>query len=827
MGWLWPHSLRLLAKAPGFATVAILSLALGIGANTAIFTLINALLLEELPVRQPEQLVELYVKRLEGQVPFSYPMFRELQRGQRVFSDLMAWSGGSLSNVEVNGVLSRNTVMAVSGNFYSELGVSPLLGRLIAAEDANLQEGSTSQVAVLSYGFWQRHFGAAADVVGRPIHIEEHAFTIIGVTRKWFTGMTPGEPPEIMIPLTAQPLISAEWLQNLDDRSKLWLSVTGRLKPGVNIAQARAQLQSLWPGVLEATASTEEPGLRRQRFLSMGLEVAPVSTGLSRALRAAYTRPLYVLLGIVGLILLVACMNLANLMLARASVRSQETAIRLALGARRWTLGGQVLTETLSLSFSGALLALGFAYWGSRLLVKLVTRNSLAPIVFDLRPDWRVLCVTAFAAILSGILFGLAPAWHASRQDPASLLQQNARTLAVGAGKMAKGLVVAQVALSFVLVMGAGLLVRTFQNLSSIDLGFQQDNLLEVLLSPKPGGYQNLDMNAYYAQLLRRLSTIAGVQSVGMGPFVPAPEGWRDTVSPGSVSTEAGRANGLMANATMITPGFFATMGMRLLRGRDFDWNDDVRHPFVAIISRSLAQQLFPNGSAIGWRIRFSFMPEYQALEIVGVVEDARLFYFRDAEKSANAVYLPGLQHARDALGESIVMRTGGSPEGLARVVAQEIASFGREYALRTETVPQVVAQTLVPVRVTVTLSAFFAVLALLLASIGLYGLMSYTVGRRTHEIGIRLALGAQRARVRWMVLRETLALGLAGTAIGIPCALAASRLLTSMLFGVSSNDMPILLIAFLLVLGVAAAAGYLPARRATLVHPMIALRCE
>jgi predicted permease len=828
MQTLWQdlrYGLRILGKAPGFTTVAILSLALGIGASTAIFTLINALLLRELPVRQPEQLVELSVRRLEGQVPFSYPMFRELERGQRVFSNLMAWSGGGLHNVEVNGTLSQDTLVSVSGNYYSELGVSPLLGRLITPEDANAQSGSTSQVAVLGYGFWQRRFGAATDVVGRQIRIEGQSFTIVGVTRKWFTGMTPGEPPEIMIPVTAQPLISGGSIQSLDDRSKLWLSLTGRLKLGVNIAQARAQLQSLWPGVLEATASTQEPGLRRQRFLSMGLELAPAATGLSKALRSEYTRPLYVLLGIVGLILLVACVNLANLMLARAAARSQETSIRLALGASRWTLRRQVLTETLTLSCSGALLGLAFAYWGSHLLVSWMTHDSLAPIVFDLRPDWRVLCATAAAAIVTGIVFGLAPAWHASRQDPACLLQLNARTLTTGVGMAGKVLIVTQVALSCVLVIGAGLLARTFQKLSSIDLGFQQDNLLEVLLSAKPGGYQNVNVNAYHTQLLQRLSAIPGVRSVGMGPFVPAPEGFRDTVSTTSAPDAAARSTGLMADATEVTPGFFATMGMRLVRGRDFDWNDDDRHPPIAIVSRSLAERLFPDGSAIGRRIRFGFMPEYQALELVGVADDARLFDFRDAQKAANVVYIPMLQDMKYAQAESLVIRTSQSPESVARAVAQEIESLGHEYALRTETVPQVMAQTLVAEQGTAALSAFFAGLALLLVSIGLYGLMSYAVSRRTHEIGIRVALGAQRARVRWMVLREALMLGVVGTAIGIPCALAAARLLASMLFGVPSNDLPTIMAAVALLLIVAALAGYLPARRAMRVDPMVALR--
>jgi len=444
-----------------------------------------------------------------------------------------------------------------------------------------------------------------------------------------------------------------------------------------------------------------------------------------------------------------------------------------------------------------------------------------------LRPDWRVLCTAAAAAIVTGILFGVAPAWFASRQDPASLLQQNRRTLAAGVGRAGKALIVGQVALSFVLVMGAGLLVRTFQKLSSIDLGFRQDNLLEVLLSPRPGGFSNVDVNAYRLELLQRLSAIPGVRSVAMGPFVPEPEGWRDTVSATTATDAAGRGTGLMADATEVTPGFFATMGMSLLRGRDFDWRDDDRHPPVAIVSQSLAERLFPNGTATGQRIRFSFMPEYQALEVVGVADDARLFDFRDAQKAADVVYLPTLQDVKYPLGGSLVIRASQSPESVASAVARQIESLGHEYALRTETAPAVMAQTLVAEQGTAALSAFFAGLALLLASIGLYGLMSYMVSRRTHEIGIRVALGAQRQNVRWMVLRDAVALGVIGIAAGIPCSLGANRLLASMLFGVSSTDALSLATASLLLLGVALTAGYFPARRAMRVDPMVALRCE
>ena len=819
------YTIRVLTRDRGFTAVAVLSLALGIGANTAVFTLINALLLRNLPVQHPERLVELSSVRRDGKIPFSFPTFREVERGQRVFSGLIGWSSGGMCNVEVNGVLSQEHVRAVTGNYYSELGVSPLLGRLITPEDVNPHNGSTSQVAVLGYEFWQSWFGGATDVVGKTIRIEGQPFTILGITRKWFAGMTPGEPPEITIPTTAQPLVWSDRFNVLEDRSLLWVRTTGRLKDDVTIGQARAQLQSFWSDVLAATAPTQTPGLRLQTFLSMGLDVAPAATGIAKDLRSKFTRPLYVLLGIVALILVVACVNLANLMLARAAARSHEMSVRVALGASRWILARQVLTESLTLSLVGALLGLAFAYWGSRFLVSLMAQAYLAPLTFDLRPDLRVLAVTAGAAILTGILFGLAPAWRASREDPSFVLQQNARSSAGGVGRLSKALIVTQVALSLVLLVGAGLLVGSFERLSSIEFGFQKEDLLEITLNHRPGGYQDLDMNAYHTQLIRRVSSLPGVRSVGFSDSsVPNPEGWRYTTA--AMSGDSSASAELMANLAIISPGFFRTLGIALLRGRDFEWTDDDHHPHLAIVSNSLAAHLFPDGNAIGQRIRFGVTPELQNLEIVGIASDARVFDLRDT--SAAAVYVSGLQLPKGGSQWGFLfVRTNESPEAIARPVVDEIELLGHEYVSRTRTVTQVADQFLVPERVTAVLSGFFAALALLLASVGLYGLMSYAVARRTREIGIRVALGAKRENILCMVLRETLALALFGLALGVPCALAASRLLAGMLFGVSPSDVPTMAAVSLLLLIVALVAGYLPARRASVMDPMVALRTE
>ncbi len=806
------YTARVLRKSPGFTAVAIFSLALGIGANTAVFSLLDALLLRDLPVREPERLVELSVVRRGDKIMFSYPMFRVIERGQKVFSGLIGWSFGEMANVELNGELSQADVRSVTGNYYSELGAVPLLGRLIAPEDID-SAGGTSPVAVLSFEFWQRRFGGAANVVGKEIAIEGQPFTIVGVTRRWFTGMSAGEAPDVTIPL-----------KSTDERSRLWVFITGRLKDGVTLAQARAQLESLWPEILRATTPTEAPGLRRQLFFSMGLDVSPAATGINRRLRSHFSRPLFLLMGMVGLILLAACVNLANLMLARAAARSHEMSVRAALGASRGTLVRQVLTESLALSACGALLGLALAYLGSRLLVSLLTEGSLTPIVLDLRPDWRVLSFTGLAAILTGILFGLAPAWRCAREDPISVLQQNPRSVAGAAGKLGKALIVSQVALSLVLLMGAGLLVGSFRKLTSADLGFQKERVLEVHLFPRPGGYQDLDASAYHQQLTERIASLPGVDSEGFSDVaVGSDQRWQDKVS--TMEDTASPSAGFMASAAMISPDFFRTLGISIVRGRDFNWNDDEHHPRVAILSSSLAQKLFPSGNALGQQIRFSFMPELQGLEVVGVAGNARLFDLHDA--SAPVIYLPSLQVLKSEPWAYLFVRTRESPETVARAVGKEVASLGREYPLSTETVSEEISQALVEERAIAWLSTFFAGLALLLASVGLYGLMSYGVTRRTREIGVRMALGARAASVRWAVLRETLALALAGIALGIPCALASSRLIAGMLFGISPGDLPTTASISALLLVVALAAGYLPARRASRVDPAVALRAE
>jgi len=818
--WLnFRYALRVLARNPGFTVVAVLSLSLGIGGNIAIFTLINALLLRALPVAHPEQLVQLSLVRRDGKIPFSFPMFREVERGQRVFTGLFGWGNSGGTNVEVHGALELNRVVAVTGKAHSEFGATPLLGRLLTPADCD-SNSTNANVAVIGYEFWQRRFGGALDVVGTQIRVEGHPFTIVGVTRKWFTGLSTGEPPEVTVPVTAEPLLTN--MPSIETRSMLWLSVFGRLKPGVSIEQARAQLQSFWPDVLLSTVSTKTPGPRRDLFLSMGLEVAPAARGRRSDLRDQFARPLYVLAGIVGLILLVACVNLANLMLARAAARGHEMSVRVAIGATRASLVRQILTESLTLSLGGGLLGLAFAFWGSRLLLLLMTAGNPLIVSLDLSPDFRILAVTICIAVLTGILFGLAPAWRASREDPALMLQQNARGSSRGAGSIGKSLIVVQVALSLVLLLGAGLLVNSFHRLRTIDTGFRTQNVLEIGLNPVPRGYEGINFTSYRRELLAGVARLPGVISVAFSETeIPGAQDYdRDVISP---TAEAVTSAHRMAIGVRVSPKFFSTMGIPLLQGRDFTDADDEHQPRFAIVNRSLASRLFQGGDAVGQSVRFSVMPEYQSVQIVGVVDDARVLNLRDA--TAPALYFCAYQEQVQA--GNLIVRTTQSADALATAAGREIDSLGHEYALHTKTIDQVIGQDLVEERVTATLSAFFAGLALMLASIGLYGLMSYAVVRRTREIGIRVAMGAQRGNILWIVLRETLMLALGGIAIGVPAGLVASRLIASMLFGVTASDLPTVVIISALLLVVSLVAGYLPAFRASNIDPIHALRTD
>src|SRR5215469_7496241 len=815
---------RMLRKSPGFTAVAVLTLALGIGANTAIFSLLDGLVLRDLPVPHPEQLV-----RVDAYAPgdsvggLSLPMFQEIARHQKAFSSMFAWEGEGIVNIEINGSLSRGDVWSVDGNFYSSLGANPEIGRLISPEDVNANSATPTLVGVLGYDYWQTYFGGDPAVIGKTIKIEQFPFTVIGVTRPGFAGMTADIPFQIAIPITASPLVfdnDTDVQKHLQRRDALWLDGAARLKPGVTLDQARAQLNSLWPAIRAATLPVNPTPELRSRFLSLRLNVESGARG-SSYVRGRFSTPLYILLGISGLILLIACANLASLILSRAAARSHEMGLRVALGASRWRLVRQTLTESVMLSVFGTLAGLILGLWGSRALSNLIfSETYIVPAALNLKPDLRMLAFASAVAILTGVLFGLGPALRASARDPNSALQQGSRGVGRVMGRLGKSLILTQIALSLTLLACAGLFIRSLENLRDVHPGFQIEGLLDVNLNPNPGGYKNLNWAAYFHQLTDKVAALPGVASAGISHMRPGWMEWNEQVAVRAIERST-----VDANCAMSMPGFFRTMGIGLIRGRTFTWQDNDRAPRVALVSESLARTLFPARGALGQRIDVTSEPNWKDLQIVGVVSDASVYNIR--KHAPPTIYLPSIQYGDYSGWSQLMVRTRIAPAGVENSIREAVKSLGHEYVPQIETVATDISHSILQERITAMLSAFFGVLALLLAAVGLFGLISYNVTRRTRELGIRLALGAQRGGILRLVLRETLLLALVGVLIGLPCALVATRLIAHVLFGVKPYDPLTLAVVILVLLGVSALAGYIPARRAMKVDPMIALRYE
>jgi predicted permease len=819
------YAVRQLRRSPGFTAVAVLTLALGIGANTAIFSLLNTLVFRDLPVSEPQQLVQVGPPSPYGPTgAVSFPIFEEFARRQQVFSQLTAWLGDGVTTVEVNGARMRADFYTVDGNFYGALGVTPRMGRLITPSDVNLHSGPPLNVTVLGYSFWRRNFGGSASALGKTIRVEGVPFTVIGVTRPGFTGLGLATEPEVTIPLTAEPSIEGRTLDTFYSDPRSWLYLTGRLKRGVTLAQARAQIGAIWPQVLKATVPAEFSAQQQADYLATRVEVGSAATGRGWFLRSHFSRPLYVLMGLAGLVLLIACVNLANLMLAEGAARSHEMAVRVALGAGRGRLVRQTLTESLLLSIVGVFAGFGIAQWLSAAMGNFMMSTYLVPTALRLNPDARVLGFAAAVTILASVVFGVAPAVQGARQNPANALQEGARTIGSGAGRIGRLLMCAQVALSVVLLACAGLFVRSLDNLRAFNPGFHSDGVLGAQLFPVPNGYKNIDNVSYYSQLFQRIAAIPGVQSAALATFVP---GW--TAIPGEAVSRAGASaaleTGRNSDFAMAGPGFFDTIGMSLLRGRDFSWQDTEKTQRVAILSDKLAAELFPSGDAVGQYVRVGSDPKWQNLEVIGVVSNARIHDLRSPQLSA--VYLDAMQEGDLAHWGDLLIRTSADPVAVSPAVRRAVDSMGHEYVLSFGTQKRADEKALLNERMTAALSEVFGGLALLLAAVGLYGLMAFAVARRTREIGIRVALGAPRHGVLWMVLGQTIRLVGVGVAIGIPCALAANRLVTHLLFGISPDDPLTLAVVSVALLATGVAASFVPARRATKVDPMVALRHE
>jgi putative ABC transport system permease protein len=812
------YALRDWRSSPGFAAVAILSLALGIGANTAIFSLIDAVILKTLPVSHPEQLVEVSLKTEDG-LAFTNPVWEQVRDRQDVFSGAFAYSPTRL-NLANGGEVRNANASWISGDFFGTLGVNPLIGRTIATDD---DKRGCPVVGLLGYDFWQREFGGAADVLDRRLTLNTHPVRIVGVAPPGFSGIQVGEAVDVYLPLCAEGTVIRE-NSALDKRGNSWLWIFGRLKPGVSEQQALTRMNTLAPQIFANTLPSNFPADAQRHYRSQKFHLLPGAKGFSNV-RHDYKAALYTLMAAVGMVLLIACANVANLLISRAAVRRKEVAIRMAIGASRARLIRQLLTESVLLSSISAILGVFFAQWASRTLVHFLSTSN-SNVVLDLSIDMRVLAFTTGVAIAIGILFGLAPAWHCTRVDPHSAMKCKARGVVESQAGLSLGkmLVASQVALSLVLLIGSGLMVKTFRKLATLDAGFDKKQVLLIRVDPRYASVPPDRRLSLYQELQLGLAAVPGVRSVSFADITPVS---------GSSSYQVVHVDGYKAKSAedsvvwinSISAGFFATMETPFIAGRDFDAHDTLQTPLVAVVNESMAHKFFGSPlEAVGRTFRQGWNGSGSPVQIVGVVKDTKYRSLR-AEGEAIAYYplsqLPPMRWV------NFVLRANGPAASLIPGVKAAVDEINHEITLQFRTLSVQLDESLGRERLLATLSGYFGVLALALAVIGLYGVMSYNVTRRRNEIGIRMALGAEEGRVLRMVLGDVAIFLVAGLALGLAVAIFSTRLLASFLYHLEPND-PTTLVTACAVLAVSSVvAGLLPARRAAKLDPMTALREE
>jgi predicted permease len=837
IGWLdtlWQdlrYAGRLVRKSPAFAAVVVITLALGIGANTAIFTLINAVMLQNLPVKDPGQLVLFYDGidsgvydggRLHGDI-FSYPSWEYFRDHNESFQGLCAFSQGSdrlvmhVTGTSDSGPKEQAQGHLVSGNYFAVLGVQAAIGRMLTSQDDRL---AAPNVAVISYDFWRRRFNLDNSVVGKSVDLNGTMFHMVGVAPREFFGERVRTPPEFWLPLSRQPQVlqRESWLAKHD---VAWLNMLGRLKPGVTVDRVQATLNTQLQQLYTSQAGTDVTPDRLRQIHEAHIQLKPGGRGISW-MRVMYSEPLHLLMAVVALVLLIACANVATLFLARAPARSREMFARLALGASRGRLMRQLLTESLLFALLGGAAGIALAWWGVKVLASMVNVTS----VVNVQPDLGVLSVSLGLSLVTGIGFGLVPALRSSRM--AGMLRSFGRSSDFGMSKFnpAHALVILQVALACVLLVGAGLLTHSLLNLENQDLGFHRDNLLLMRTDARLAGYQPAGLLALYQQMQERLNALPGVLSAAIARYSPV----SGTSSSSNFSIE-GYAPPADKDMTVyhlgVGPRFFETLGTPLMLGRPIEPRDTPASPPVAVVNETFIREFLPKQNPIGRHFSLGAPFNPPGAEIIGVAADSK--YYDLSKKPKPMAYFSAWQgYRREAYVGELLIRTSHDAAGAAAEIRQAIHQIDSRLPIwDVTTLQEQVDSSLHQERMITNLCSFFGLLALVLASIGLYGTIAYSVVRRTNEIGIRMALGAQRPQVLWMVLREAVVLVTLGLAFGLPLAMGATRWIKSFLFGTPPVDFAGIGAAILVMVAVSMLAGFLPARRATKVHPMDALRYE
>ncbi len=822
------YGLRMLAKNRGFTAVAVLTLALGIGANTAIFTLIDAVMLRMLPVPRPQELLQVLIltphSGSEGNPVFTNAVWEQLRDRQDVFSGVFAW-GEAEFDLARGGAVHYAKGVWVSGDFFSALGLRPAAGRLITASD---DRRGCPGVAVLGYGFWQDHYGGVPSAIGSTISLNRHPFEVVGVAPAGFYGMDVGSKFDVAVPICADDILEGKE-SRLDRRYWWWLTVVGRPKPGVSVGQLKARLGVLSPQIFSSAVPQNWPPDVQKIFVKKTLLAVPAAAGLIGLsnFRGQYEKPLEVLMVVVGLVLLIACANIASLMLARAAARHKEIALRQALGASRTRLIRQLLTECILLSSAGALVGILFARCGTTLLVRYISTAKNA-LFLDLSLDGRVLGFAAAVAVLTGILFGVLPAIRSTRVSLTSAMK-GSQVLEGGRParlRTRQWIVASQVALSLVLLVAAGLLLRSFAKLATLDIGFDRNNVLLVHTDLKTAKVPPARQLSTDEAIENRLRALPGVASVARSVLTPiSGDAWNPSIqtdwSKGLTGDDAA------AWVNYVSPGYFETLRMPLLAGRNFNNGDTKTAPAVAVVNQTLAGRFFPNPNPVGRVFRIDQVSGQPGppIEVVGIIKDSKYESLR--EDTHPMAFFPAAQVPAHADEETFELRTGIRPSALVSAVQAAVAGVNKDIPLEFHTLAEQVDDSMVQERLLALLSGFFGALALLLAMIGLYGTLSYVVTQRWTEFGVRMALGAQPRSILRLVMRDVAVVLAVGVVVGVCISLAATRLLRQMLFGLGPRDTVTMVAAVAVLSIVALVAGYLPARRATKVDPMVALRYE